>query len=123
MRTPFGDVHLNGYPVCLQSERKASMGRLFVRKLILTIVSALLISGRLEGRPQQETATEPDPTASARAADPQAAAPAPAPAPAQAPDQTSPLQIKIGEATITPVGFMDLTNTFRSTNSGTSLQT
>ena len=38
-------------------------------------------------------------------------------------DQSSPLQIKIGEATITPVGFMDLTNTFRSTNAGTSLQT
>ena len=35
----------------------------------------------------------------------------------------SPLQIRIGNATITPVGFMDLTNTFRSTNSGTSLQT
>jgi hypothetical protein len=35
----------------------------------------------------------------------------------------SPLQIQVGEATITPVGFMDLTNTFRSTNAGTSLQT
>ena len=35
----------------------------------------------------------------------------------------SPLQIKIGESTITPVGFMDITNTFRSTNAGTSLQT
>jgi hypothetical protein len=33
------------------------------------------------------------------------------------------LQIKIGEATITPVGFMDLTNTWRSTNSGASLAT
>jgi hypothetical protein len=44
--------------------------------------------------------------------------------PAQAAaDQASPLQIKIGEATITPVGFMDLTNTYRSTNAGTSLQT
>jgi hypothetical protein len=37
--------------------------------------------------------------------------------------ETSPLQIKIGDATITPVGFMDLTNTWRSTNAGTSLQT
>ena len=37
--------------------------------------------------------------------------------------EPSPLQIKIGDATITPVGFMDLTNTFRSTNAGTSLQT
>jgi TolA-binding protein len=49
----------------------------------------------------------------------------PTTAAAQAPaaDAPSPLQIHIGEATITPVGFMDLTNTFRSTNAGTSLQT
>jgi len=40
---------------------------------------------------------------------------------APAGDQT--LQIHIGDATITPVGFMDLTNTYRSTNAGTSLQT
>jgi hypothetical protein len=46
-----------------------------------------------------------------------------APSSAQAPAEPSPLQIKIGEATITPVGFMDLTNTFRTTNSGSSLQT
>src|SRR5580692_4033380 len=52
------------------------------------------------------------------------APPAAAPAPAQAAaDQPSPLQIKIGDATITPVGFMDLTNTYRSTNAGSSLQT
>jgi hypothetical protein len=38
-------------------------------------------------------------------------------------EQPSPLQIKIGDATITPVGFMDITNTWRSTNAGTSLQT
>jgi hypothetical protein len=37
--------------------------------------------------------------------------------------EPNPLQIKIGDATIQPVGFMDLTNTFRSTNAGTSLQT
>jgi hypothetical protein len=42
---------------------------------------------------------------------------------AAAAEPASPLQIKIGEATITPVGFMDLTNTYRSTNAGTSLQT
>lgn len=35
----------------------------------------------------------------------------------------SPLTIHIGDATITPVGFMDITNTYRSTNAGTSLQT
>jgi hypothetical protein len=46
------------------------------------------------------------------------------PVPQAAADQPpSPLQIKIGDATITPVGFMDLTNTWRSTNAGTSLQT
>jgi hypothetical protein len=39
------------------------------------------------------------------------------------PEQPSPLQIHLGDATITPVGFMDITNTFRSTNAGTSLQT
>jgi len=42
---------------------------------------------------------------------------------AAAAEQPSPLQIKLGEATITPVGFMDITNTWRSTNAGTSLQT
>jgi hypothetical protein len=51
------------------------------------------------------------------------AAPAPATTPAQSADQSSPLQLKIGDATITPVGFMDLTNTWRSRNVGTSLQT
>lgn len=50
--------------------------------------------------------------------------PAATPVPAQgAADTDSPLQLKIGGATITPVGFMDLTNTWRSTNAGTSLQT
>lgn len=45
------------------------------------------------------------------------------PAPVPQGDAASPLQIHIGDATITPIGFMDLTNTFRSTNAGTSLQT
>jgi hypothetical protein len=53
---------------------------------------------------------------------PAPAVPSPVPQAAAA-DQPSPLQIKIGDATITPVGFMDITNTFRSTNAGTSLQT
>src|SRR5262249_428420 len=35
----------------------------------------------------------------------------------------APLQIQLGDTTITPVGFMDFTNTFRSTNSGASLAT
>jgi hypothetical protein len=57
-----------------------------------------------------------------------AALPAPMPTAAAAPprpadDSSSPLQIHLGDATITPVGFMDLTNTWRSTNSGASLKT
>ena len=40
-----------------------------------------------------------------------------------APAQSSQLQLKIGDATITPAGFMDRTNTWRSRNVGTSLQT
>ncbi len=38
-------------------------------------------------------------------------------------EPASPLQIHLGDTAITPVGFMDITNTFRSTNAGTSLQT
>jgi hypothetical protein len=49
--------------------------------------------------------------------------PAPVPAPQATADTTSPLQLKIGDTTVTPIGFMDLTNTWRSTNAGTSLQT
>ncbi len=45
------------------------------------------------------------------------------PAQTGAADATSPLTFHIGDATITPVGFMDLTNTYRSTNAGSSLQT
>jgi hypothetical protein len=43
--------------------------------------------------------------------------------PAPGTDQPAPLELKIGDAYITPIGFMDLTNTWRSTNAGTSLQT
>ncbi|MBZ5575770.1 MAG: YebO family protein [Acidobacteriia bacterium] len=52
-----------------------------------------------------------------------AAAVPPPPPQAEAAAQPSPLQIHLGDATITPVGFMDITNTFRSTNAGSSLQT
>src|ERR1035441_6569025 len=38
-------------------------------------------------------------------------------------DAPSPLQFHLGYATITPIGFMDLTNTWRSTNSGATLAT
>jgi hypothetical protein len=42
----------------------------------------------------------------------------------QLPVSASPLTIHLGDtATITPVGFMDLTNTFRSTNSGAGIAT
>ena len=64
----------------------------------------------------------PDP---APKADPLPVVPAPAQAPQarEATSETSPLQFHLGEAAITPVGFMDITNTWRSTNAGTSLQT
>jgi hypothetical protein len=65
-------------------------------------------------------ATDPDP---APAPTP-AANPAPNPDPAQGPDTTpasSPLQLHIGDATITPVGFMDFTNVFRSAASGAGI--
>jgi hypothetical protein len=42
---------------------------------------------------------------------------------AQTGTPSSPLQFRLGDATITPLGFLDLTNTYRSTNAGTSLQT
>ncbi len=57
--------------------------------------------------------------------------PAPAPTPAFAPPpqkatgstEASPLQLKIGDAYITPVGFMDLTSITRSTNTGNGIGT
>jgi hypothetical protein len=55
----------------------------------------------------------------------------PPPPPARAPrvldpqvpagDASSPLQLKIGDATITPVGFMDLTAVWRSENAGSGI--
>src|SRR5215471_16015447 len=112
------------------AERKSRMVRLAIRTfiLVITIVPGLLISPRLEARQQQGTSVEPTieeiPSSSITASSPPAAVAEPLPsATPQSPDQSSPLQFKIGDATITPVGFMDLTNTFRSTNSGTSLQT
>jgi hypothetical protein len=55
------------------------------------------------------------------------ASPSPRPSPnsmAQPPAaEENPLQLRIGGATITPVGFMDFTNTFRSTASGANLAT
>jgi hypothetical protein len=62
--------------------------------------------------PTPDPAPKPDPFPVVPPAPPQAAA-----------EQSSPLQLKIGDATITPVGFMDITNTWRSTNAGSSLQT
>jgi hypothetical protein len=52
--------------------------------------------------------------------------PIPAAAAAQAAEGAapeSPLQLKIGNTTILPLGFIDATNTWRSTNSGASLAT
>lgn len=59
---------------------------------------------------------------------PVAKAPLVLPRPAVAPPQAmamaeSPLQIHIGEATITPVGFMDFTGVFRTSNPGSGIGT
>ena len=59
---------------------------------------------------------------------PTAAVPEPAPLPgpqgsAQATAPDSPLQLKVGGTTITPIGFVDATNTWRSTADGDSLKT
>src|SRR5215468_11191739 len=112
------------------AERKSRMVRLAIRTfiLVITIVPGLLISPRLEARQQPGTSVEPTieeiPSSTAASTQPATTLAEPPPsATAQSSDQSSPLQFKIGDATITPVGFMDLTNTFRSTNSGTSLQT
>lgn len=58
------------------------------------------------------------------AAAPPAATPLPGPqGSAQATLPDSPLQLKLGGTSITPVGFMDATNTWRSTADGDSLKT
>lgn len=49
--------------------------------------------------------------------------PAAPPSSAQGDNVASPLQIHIGEATITPVGFMDFTTVFRTTDVGTGIGT
>jgi hypothetical protein len=95
------------------------------------IVALLVVFSSIRVQAQDNTSDKSQPTADPSAvalntpeppaAAPKSAAPA-APAP-QADAPASPLQIRIGDAAITPVGFMDLTNTFRSTNAGTSLQT
>jgi hypothetical protein len=54
---------------------------------------------------------------------PPAPAPAPAPQASAAAVPDSPLQLKVGGTTITPIGFMDMTNTWRSTADGDSLKT
>jgi len=54
---------------------------------------------------------------------PPALSPVAPPASAQGDNVASPLQIHIGEATITPVAFMDFTTVFRTTNVGSSIGT
>jgi hypothetical protein len=46
-----------------------------------------------------------------------------APLPSPPAEETSPLQLKIGDAYITPVGFMDMTEVSRSTNTGSGIGT
>jgi hypothetical protein len=66
--------------------------------------------------PVPAASLKPDPLSGPQAVAPQQVAPAKT-------DQSGPLNLRIGDAYITPVGFMDLTNTWRSTNSGASLAT
>ncbi len=52
------------------------------------------------------------------------ATPTPVPVPpAPQPESASPLQLKLGEAYFTPVGFMDMTSVTRSTNAGSGIGT
>jgi hypothetical protein len=51
------------------------------------------------------------------------ASPAPQAAPAKPEAESSPLQLKVGDAYITPVGFMDMTLVSRSTATGNALAT
>jgi hypothetical protein len=99
------------------------LARSLVAVLILTAIFFIYNVPAIAGQTQQARVEEENP--------PTAATPEPVPAPADpkpqaqtaAPEPSAPLQFKIGDATITPIGFMDLTNTFRSTNSGASLAT
>lgn len=54
---------------------------------------------------------------------PAAATPSFAPPQARSENEASPLQLKIGDASITPVGFMDMTSVTRSTNPGSGIGT
>src|SRR5689334_21128119 len=102
------------------------MQQRLARSLAVLIVIAIAFIYNMPafaGQTQQARVGEENP--------PAAATPEPAPAPtapkpqAQTPAAvpSAPLQFRIGNATITPIGFMDATNTFRSTNSGASLAT
>jgi hypothetical protein len=99
------------------------LARSLVAGLIFTAIVFIYNIPVFAGQTQQASAGEEN--------KPAAATPEPAPAPAApapqaqtpAPVPSAPLQFRIGDATITPIGFMDATNTFRSTNSGASLAT
>ena len=108
------------------------------RKQIEQLRTALEAQQKLLEKAQSSTTAEPEhkapnlgEVASTTPIIPRGIAPAaaaampalPLPQAAAAAEQPSPLQIHVGDATITPVGFMDITNTYRSTNAGTSLQT
>lgn len=88
---------------------------------MLVVTGFLFISFAAFGQTQQASSKDEAPPVPAAAAP--AAAPPANPAPPPQADQSSPLQVKIGDSTITPVAFMDLTNTFRSTNSKDGLAT
>jgi hypothetical protein len=93
-------------------------------RVLLVAVLLFFFSVKVHAQVNSTETSQPPadaPVVAANTTEPSSAAPNPPAPPArtpQGPEPSSPLQIKIGDATITPVAFMDLTNTFRSTNSG-----
>ena len=74
--------------------------------------------------PTPATPTQPAaPTTPPPAATTPPPAPVTEPAPAPAPDDTAPLQFKIGSAYITPIGFMDFTGVWRNKTTGNGIGT
>src|SRR5215471_5437444 len=95
------------------------LARSLVAALILTAIFFIYNVPAIAGQTQQASVGEENPPAAATAEPgPAPADPKPQAQTTAAPVPSSPLQFSIGDATITPVAFMDLTNTFRTTNSG-----
>jgi hypothetical protein len=79
--------------------------------------------GNSIGEVASTTAALPPPPPASAPLNPPSSSSSPAAGPPPQGDQTSPLQLKIGDAYITPVGFMDMTLVSRSTNPGSGIGT